>query len=249
MAFWIPESIHSCFFFNFTHSLLLDWNISQVLKSWTTLLSLLKQSGKGSLALPIISSCNKPHPRSDGQSADWLIPWARPLAGEPFHWLSFFTHRWDANTDDLLVKVWRWQRGCSLIWRRRQRVAAADRRLQRPTQLSRFDCVKLLRCHETEDRLKTRKKNLQKSQRDFYPAPWKIRFHARNQPWKSLSFRSFFALTLNRERTSRLTSWAVVEKKRETKGNRHLFTSEPETREVVGQLWRTNGVSVGCKIR
>lgn len=57
-------------------------------------------------------------------------------------------------------------------------------------------------------------KNLQKSQRDFYPAPWKIRFHARNQLWKSLSFRSFFALTLNRERTSRLTSWAVVEKKR-----------------------------------
>lgn len=193
MFFLITDCIHSCSFIIFTHSLkatLLDWNISQVLKSWTTLLAL-KQSRKGSPALPIISSCNKPHLRSDGQSADWLIPETRRPAGEPFHWLNSFTHRWDANTDDLLVKVWRCQRGCSLIWRRRERVAVADRRLERQTQGSRFDCAKLLSCHETEERLKTRKKNLQKSQRHLYPTPWKIRFHARNQLWKSLSFRNF----------------------------------------------------------
>lgn len=180
----------------FTYSLnatLLGWHISHVLKSWTTFLAL-KQSRKGSFALPFITFSYKPRLRSDGQSADWLIPYTRPLAGEPLHWLSCFTHRRNANTEDLLVKVWRWQRGCSLIWRGREQVAAADRRLERWTQASRFDCVNWNLSAAMSRRVVWRlEKSPKAAERLLFctVTPRKRRFCAENQLWTSLSFRNF----------------------------------------------------------
>lgn len=182
--------------------------MTHICKVDTTLLAL-KQRRKCSLALRFITLSSKPRLRSDGQSADWLIPHKPQFAGDPLHWPSRCAHRWDANREDLLVKVCRWQRGCSLIWRGREEVAAADRRLERWTQVSRFDCVNWNLSAAMSQRIiwKQKKKSPEFTGRIlFFILPCESRekrtFYGRNQLWTSFCI-GLFRVTLKQERTLR----------------------------------------------